>query len=237
MAYTENIKCVIIDDEPLAVNLLADYVNRTSGLEILFAGTNVMLALDLVQRGQAELLFLDIQMPELTGVQFMKIARNACDIIITSAYPEYAIDGFEHNAIDYLLKPVTYERFTIAVNKFRQKPRTPIAPQVPKEIPDHIFIRSSNRLQRMDLKDLLYIEGLRDYIAFHTVNGKTLSLESMKNILALLPAEQFVRIHKSYIVNKSKILFVEKGGVIINNINLPIGETYREEFMNSVRKI
>jgi two-component system LytT family response regulator len=236
MTDTGNIKCVILDDEPLAVNLLADYVKRTTGLELLFAGTNVMLALDLVQRGQADLLFLDIQMPELTGIQFMKIVRNACDIIITSAYSEYAIDGFEHNAIDYLLKPVTYERFMVAVNKSRLKSRSPVMPQVSKVISDHIFIRSNSRLQRMDFKDIFYIEGLRDYVAFHGANGKSLSLESMKNILALLPPEQFVRIHKSYIVNKSKISFVEKGGVNINNINLPIGETYREEFMNSVRK-
>ncbi|HTE27424.1 LytR/AlgR family response regulator transcription factor [Flavitalea sp.] len=236
MTDTANIKCVIIDDEPLAVTLLADYVKRSNGLQVLFAGTNVMHALDLVQGGQADLLFLDIQMPELTGIQFMKIIRNSCDIIITSAYTQYAIDGFEHNVLDYLLKPVTYERFVVAVNKFRHKRISENAPIVLKEIPDHIFIRTSNRLQRMDLKDIFYIEGLRDYIAFHSVLGKTLSLESMKNILALLPPEQFVRIHKSYIVNKSKILFVEKGGVNINNTYLPIGDTYREEFMNSVRK-
>ena len=108
MADTSTIKCVIIDDEHLAVNLLADYVKRTRGLQAVFAGTNVMQALDLVQEGQADLVFLDIQMPELTGIQFMKIIRNSCDIIITSAYTEYAIDGFEHNVLDYLLKPITY---------------------------------------------------------------------------------------------------------------------------------
>ena len=231
-----NIRCVILDDEPLAVKLLADYVNRTGDLDLLFAGTNVMLALDLVQRGQADLLFLDIQMPELSGIQFMKIVRNACDIVITSAYPDYAVDGFEYNALDYLLKPVTYDRFSVAVNKFRLKHGSQNILHVTKDVPDHIFIRSNNRLQRMDFKDIFYIEGLRDYIAFHGVQGKTLSLESMKNILALLPSQQFVRIHKSYIVNMSKISFVEKGSVSINNINLPIGETYREEFMNSVRK-
>jgi two-component system LytT family response regulator len=236
MTDTTNIKCVIIDDEPLAVNLLADYVKRSSGLQVVYAGTNVMQALDIVQGGQADLLFLDIQMPELTGIQVMKIIRNSCDIIITSAYTEYAIDGFEHNVVDYLLKPVTYDRFMVAINKFRQKRLSHGSTPVLKEINDHIFIRTSNRLQRMDLKDIFYIEGLRDYIAFHSVHGKTLSLESMKNILALLPSDQFFRIHKSYIVNKSKILFVEKGGVTINNINLPIGDTYREEFMNSVRK-
>jgi len=231
------IKCVIIDDEPLAVDLLADYVGRTPGLSCVSATIHVMDALALVQQGRADLVFLDIQMPELTGIQFMKIIRNSCDIIITSAYAEYAIDGFEHNVIDYLLKPVTYDRFMIAVRKFKARHGSANPTIIVKEQPDHIFLKTNNRLQRIDLNNIFYIEGLRDYIAVHTANGKILSLESMKNLLAILPADNFVRIHKSYIVNKSKITFVEKGGVTLNKINLPIGDMYREEFMKGVRKV
>jgi len=234
MIESRSIRCVIVDDEPLAVNLLADYVQRTPGLVCSLATTQVMDALAVIEQGQTDLLLLDIQMPELTGIQFMKIVRNKCNIILASAYPQYAIDGYENDVVDYLLKPVTYDRFVIAIAKFKNKLQpTPVLPAKPQN--DHIFLKTSNRLQRIDLSSVDYIEGLRDYVAIHTKTGKILSLEKMKHLLELLPSENFVRIHKSYIVNKTKITFIEKGAVIINKISLPIGDTYREEFMNGLR--
>ncbi|RYZ48478.1 MAG: response regulator transcription factor [Sphingobacteriales bacterium] len=188
------LKCIVVDDEPLAVKLLADYVTRTPVLECITATTDVLLALRLVQEKAADLIFLDIQMPELTGLQFMKIIRNSCSVVITSAYPQYAIDGFEHNVADYLLKPVTYERFLVAVNKAVARSAASIVPAVHPSsfnVPDHIFIKTSNKLQRIDLAEILYIEALRDYIAIHLPKQKILSLESMKNILTILPQDRF----------------------------------------------
>ena len=230
------IKCLIVDDEPLAVNLLKDYVDKTPELECISATTNVLEALRCVQDGRVDLVFLDIQMPELTGIQFMKIIRNNCSVIITSAYAQYAIEGYEHDVVDYLLKPVTFDRFMIAVTKARNKLAAQPATGSTSDQQDHIFIKTSNRLQRFNLADIFYIEGLRDYIAVHSTHGKTLSLESLKNMQTLLPADKFARIHKSYIVNKSKISFLEKGSVIINRQTIPIGETYREEFMAGINK-
>lgn len=229
------LRCIVVDDEPLAVKLLADYVLRTPHLECVSATTDVMLALRLVQEGAADLVFLDIQMPELSGIQFMKIIRNSCSVIITSAYTQYAIDGFEHDVTDYLLKPVTYDRFMTAVNKVVAR-TTPAALPAAAVIPDHIFIKTSNKLQRVDLADILYIEALRDYIAIHLPKQKILSLESMKNILTVLPVDRFARIHKSYIVNKSKISFLERSGVNINGVLLPVGDTYRSDFMAGITR-
>lgn len=234
MANPSNIRVIIVDDEPLAVNLLADYVTKTPGLEVVLKTTHVLNALHAVQEGKADLLLLDIQMPELNGIQFLKIIRNACKVILTTAYAEYALQGYELDVVDYLVKPVTYDRFHVAIQKaterLQQKPAVPASPAVA----DHIFIKTEYRIQKVDLAAILYIEALRDYIALHTTNGKILSLESMKNMEQVLPADQFIRIHKSYIVNKSRIEFLERGKVVINKNYLPVGDTYREKFLAQI---
>jgi DNA-binding LytR/AlgR family response regulator len=220
------IRCVIVDDEPLAVSLLTDYVRKTPGLDTVLATTQVLEALQAVQEGRADLIFLDIQMPELTGLQFMKIIRKSCKVILTTAYAQYALAGYEHDVVDYLLKPITLDRFMIAVQKVKE--RTPIPP------PAHIFIKTEYRIQKIDLSAIFYIEALRDYIAIHTAGAKILSLESMKNMEELLPGSQFIRIHKSYIINREFIEFIERGRVVIHKEYLPIGETYREKVMNKL---
>ncbi len=229
------IKCIIVDDEPLAVTLLADYVEKTPGLEVAMKTTHVLDALHAVQEGKTDLLFLDIQMPELNGIQFMKIARHACKVILTTAYPEYAMQGYEHDVVDYLLKPVTFDRFMVAVRKVKERMGQQAVAAVVPAIPDHIFIKSEYRIQKIMLADLFYIEALRDYIALHTVHGKVLSLESMRNMEQVLPEAQFIRIHKSYIVNTSRIDYLERGKVVINKQYLPVGDTYREKFLSRIR--
>jgi len=217
------IRCIIVDDEPLAVALLADYVMKTPGLEIVLRTTHVLEALQAVQENKADLLFLDIQMPELTGIQFLKIIRNRCKVILTTAYTQYALDGYEHDVADYLLKPITLDRFMIAVQKAKERLITPARKQ------DHIFIKTEYRVQRVDLAAIHYIEALRDYVAVHTGTGKILSLESMKHMEEMLPEDQFIRIHKSYIINCSRIDFLERGRVVIGKEYLPIGDTYKEK--------
>jgi two-component system, LytTR family, response regulator len=230
------IRCIVVDDEPLAVELLADYLQKTPGMQVVLKTTHVLDALHSVQQGNVDLLFLDIQMPELTGIQFMKIIRNACPVILTTAYAEYALEGYEYDVVDYLLKPVTFERFIVAVEKAKRR----LEQATPKEMPqpvEHIFIKTEYRIQKIDLDDILYIEALRDYIAIHTPAGKILSLESLRNMEEILPAASFIRIHKSYIIHQKKIEFLERGKVIINKQYLPIGDTYREKFLSRIKMI
>lgn len=227
------VRCIVVDDEPLAVELLADYIGKTPGLQLVLKTTHVLDALQSVQEGKADLLFLDIQMPELTGIQFMKIMRNACPVILTTAYAEYALEGYEYDVVDYLLKPVTFERYMVAVEK--AKKRLEKVEHIVQEPTSHIFIKTEYRIQKIDLADILYIESLRDYIAIHTEKEKIMSLESLRNMEETLPANNFIRIHKSYIINKNKIEFLERGKVVINKQYLPVGETYREKFLAGIK--
>lgn len=223
------IKCLVVDDEPLAVSLLAQYIAKTPGLELVMKTTRVKEALGKVRSGCVNIIFLDIQMPELSGIEFMQIMPGDCRVVLTTAYPEYALEGFEHDVIDYLLKPITYERFITAIEKAKKRLTAE------RQKPDHIFIKSGRRIQRIAFDTIFYIESLRDYIAFHTPEGKILSLDNMKNMEELLPSTTFLRIHKSYIVNKTKIEFLEKGKVIINKKYLPVGETYRSKLISELK--
>ena len=229
------IRCIIVDDEPLAVALLADYASKTPGLQTVLRTTNVLEALQAVQEDKADLLFLDIQMPELTGIQFMRIIRKKCKVILTTAYTQYALEGYEHDVVDYLLKPVTLDRFIIAVEKAKDRiwPSTPLI-DTSAEVStparqDHIFIKTEYRIRRVDLADISYIEALRDYVAIHMGTGKILSLESMRHMEEILPERRFIRIHKSYIVNRNKIDYLERGRVVIGKEHLPVGDTYKEK--------
>jgi two-component system, LytTR family, response regulator len=226
------IKCLVLDDEPLAANLLAQYIQQSKGIELVLKTTHEKEALKIVMEGGVDVIFLDIQMPEISGIEILKIIRSNCRVILTTAYPEYALEGFEHDVVDYLLKPITYERFCIAVAKVKDRLLTKKENSL--ETPDHIFIKSGHRICRIGLNSILYIEALRDYVAFYTTNEKILSLESLKNLEEILPSQLFIRIHKSYIINKSKIDFVEKWKVIISQQYLPVGETYRGKLIEEL---
>jgi DNA-binding LytR/AlgR family response regulator len=225
-----------VDDEPLPVKLLADYIVKTPGLQLVLKTTHVLDALQLVQDGKADLVFLDIQMPELTGIQFIKIIRGACKVVLTTAYSEYAAESYEHDVADYLLKPVTFERFNIAVQKAKKRlQEDAMQTAAPAKPIEHIFVKTEYRIQKINLADILFIEAMRDYIAFNTNAGKILSLDSMKNMEEILPAGQFIRIHKSYIINKNNIDFIERGKIVINNQYLPVGETYKQNISGIVK--
>ena len=222
------IRCIVLDDEFLAVKLLSGYIEQTGGLKLVLATTKASEAIGLIKSGLADLIFLDVQMPEITGIELMNITRNFdTRVILTTAYSQYALEGYEHDIIDYLLKPVTFDRFLIATNKAKARLQT-IPSISPINTPDYIFVKTEYRLQKVALANILYLEGLRDYIAFHTTTGKILSLERMKNMDDLLPQNSFLRIHKSYIINIKNIDYIERGRIVINKEHLPIGETYKE---------
>ncbi len=224
------IKCLIIDDEPLAVKLLKDYAAKIPDLEIMMAGSDAFAGLQLAQNGEADLIFLDIQMPELTGIQFMKVLNGKCKIILTTAYEEYALQAFDHDVVDYLLKPFSLERFMTAVQKARERiGQGKPAPEAAK--PDYIFVKSEYRIIKIELKDILYFESLRDYVAIHTISaGKILTLQSLRSFEEALDGKDFLRIHKSYIIAIDKISSIERKRVIIQGTYLPVGETYLDNF-------
>ncbi|MES2827169.1 MAG: response regulator [Bacteroidota bacterium] len=226
------ISCIVVDDEFPAVKLLADYVQKTAGLKLLLKSTSAMEALDYINLHEVDLLFLDIQMPELTGLELMKIIKNtATKVILTTAYSEYAIDGFAHDAADYLLKPITLDRFLISVSKVAARihaERGLSGLKKPQPLA-YIFVKTEHRIQKVSLNTILYIEGLGDYITIHTSSGKILSLERMKNIEEILLSENFIRIHKSFIINKDHIDFIERGRIVINKVYLPVGDSYKEK--------
>ncbi|HEX8332712.1 MAG TPA: LytTR family DNA-binding domain-containing protein [Segetibacter sp.] len=222
-------RVLIVDDEPLAVKLLKDYVETDSTLQLVLATTEVFEALKLVQAGKVDLVFLDILMPELTGIQFMKIMKGQCAVIITTAYPDFALQGYEFDVIDYLLKPFSPERFSIAVQKALQRKRNVQEDRVNHDT-DFIFIKSEYRMVKIMLADILYLEALRDYIAIHTHHAKMLTLESLRSFEERLPSQLFLRVHKSYLISITKISAVEKKQLWIEKSAIPIGDTYLESF-------
>lgn len=225
-------RCIVIDDEPLALNVLADYIRQTDGLQLVDITTSPIKGLQRIQNNEANLVFLDIQMPELTGIQVMKIIDQRCKVILTTAYPEFALEGYEYNVTDYLLKPVSFERFTKAIQKL---PAAVAAETTKAPQQEYFFVKSEYKLLRIDFSQVLYLESLRDYVAIHTADGnKILTLQSMSSFEKELPSRLFARIHKSYIISISKISFIEKNRVVIGNKFLPVGETYKTAFLQKI---
>lgn len=224
--------CIILDDEPLAVRLLKEYAASEPDLEIRMAGSDVYEALQLAQDGKTDLVFLDIQMPEITGIQFMKILNGKCKVILTTAYEEYAVQAFELDVVDYLLKPFSKERFQAAVQKARERIAHPVVEDnAPR---DFIYVKSEYKLLKISLRDIYYFESLRDYVAIHHTEGKTLTLQSLRSFEEELPANEFVRIHKSYIISLSHIQSIEKKKVKISGQLLPVSDTYWAAFRKKI---
>jgi DNA-binding LytR/AlgR family response regulator len=236
------LNCLIIDDEPLAIRLLSDYLEKTEGLSLLKAFTDPIEALQFADKQTPDLIFLDIQMPELTGIQFMKIANGKYPIILTTAYDHYALDSYEFDVIDYLLKPISLDRFMIAANKARKRLQpavasVSVASPANQEVPlDYIFVKSDYKTLKIDLADIYYLEGLGDYVAIHLKEKKILTLENMKHFEATLPEQNFIRVHKSFLVGIDKIEFIERNRIVIKDQRLPIGATYRDAFWDRIGK-
>jgi len=234
------IRCLIIDDKPLAIDILADYTEKVSFLELVGSATNPVSGLELIASENVQLVFLDIQMPELTGLQLMKIAGSKCRFILTTAYSDYALEGYEHDVIDYLLKPVSFERFYRAAEKARVSilgtgPLNSVTPvlQTAKEV-EYIFVKTEHRLQKVNLQDILYIEGMQNYVQIHTEKERIMSLQTFKKLEAQLPERDFIRVHKSYMVSLRHISSVERGLIRIAGATIPIGESYKTDFYSRI---
>lgn len=241
------LKCIAVDDEPLALDIIEDYVSKVPFLELVKRTENAIEALQLVQAGGIDLVFLDIQMPELTGIQFLKIANGKANYILTTAYSQYALESYDLNVSDYLLKPIAFDRFYKAVEKVHNQVKIAepvVAPQAfvapaPVSTPvnpiqDFIFVKTEHKIQKIELDDILYIEGLKDYISIYTKAERIITLQNMKKMEETLPKGQFIRVHKSYIISLDKIESIERSRISICGKVIPIGDTYRDEFFKHI---
>lgn len=222
------INCIVVDDTPLAVEKLTDFINQTPSLNLLKSFNNGLEALNYLHSNRVDLVFLDIQMEQFTGLQFMEALQNRPQIIIVSAYSQYAINGFENNVTDYLLKPYSFERFLKAVDKV-------IASSSFKIDKDYIFVKTEYRMERINFADILYIEGMGAYLQIVTNSNKVMTLLSFAQITELLPPFNFVRVHKSYIVAIDKIDSIERSVIKIRNARIPISKGYQEDFYKKIQ--
>ena len=226
------IKCIIIEDEPLATKVLADYISQVPFLELQGAFKDAILATDYLRDHHPDLIFLDIHLPKLKGMAFLKTLTHAPAVIVTTAYHEYAVEGFDLNVTDYLLKPFDFERFLVSVTKVKSAERTGQLRTESGEIKDHLFLNIQKKKVKILFSEIIYIESQREYIKIVTTKKEYISKMSTNEIEELLPANLFKRIHRSYIVAMSKIESYTADMVEVNGVSLPIGRGYRDVIEN-----
>jgi two-component system LytT family response regulator len=230
------INCIAIDDEPLALSKLEGFVSKIPDLKLIRSFDNAIEAIGWLKENHSDLIFLDIQMEQLTGIQFLEATGTTSRIIITSAWDQYALKGFELNITDYLLKPFSFQRFMQAVNKvmdyYSQRPDNQ---KPPSEGENYIFVKTEYRFERIDLDDILYIEGMKDYLRIICLNKKIMTLQSFSKIEESLPSKKFSRVHKSYIVALDKIKSIERGVILIADRRIPVSNTYKESFFSKIK--
>ncbi len=236
-------KCIIIDDEPLAVDLLQDFVQKVDFLELVNSFNNALDAISFINQSNVDLVFLDIEMPQFTGIDFMNAIEKKPLIIFTTAYSNYAVDGFNFGAVDYLIKPIPFHRFLKAVvraqssfNPNHLAQNQPLTPQLAIEDENNfIFVRAEYENIKINYADILFIEGLKDYVKFYTHDGKyVLTLMSLIKLENMLINKGFSRIHRSYIVNLTHIKSIQKNKVLIIDKRLPISESYKVDFFKKI---
>lgn len=233
-----NLRCLIVDDEELGRMLIENYVQRL-GFTIVAQCRNPLEAMQVIQSKEIDLIFLDIQMPEMSGLQFIKSLTYKPLIILTTAYPEHALEGYALDVVDYLLKPIRFDRFALAVNKALERHRfkTEIATVehegAEKEI---ILVKSEHRIHRIKLSEILYIQSMSEYVSFHLNGSRILSLGALKALELELPSSQFIRVHKSYIVAINKIDFLDGNTVQVGKEKIPVGPSYKEQLLTHFHK-
>lgn len=235
------LRCIIVDDEPPAQRVLEKYISDMPGLKLEAKCSNAFEAMEALQNKCIDLMFLDINMPKMTGLSLLQTLKNPPMVIITTAYREYAMEGFELDVIDYLKKPIPFERFVKAVNKAMERKVTPPTPSFVinensrQQLDESfIFIKDDKITYRIDLKDIFYIEAIGDYAKIITSKKTYVTCQTMKKMETLLPSNRFLRVHKSYIISVSKINSMEGNILNINNTQIPIGQTYRKAFFELI---
>ncbi len=222
--------CIIIEDEPLALERTKDFVLKIPFLQLDATFDNALNGLAYLSSNKVDLLFLDINMDELSGIELLESTTVDSQIIITTAYQEYALKGYELNVTDYLLKPYTFNRFLQAVNKAQKN----LQQIVPENAPDYIFVKTENRLEKIMLDEIIYIEGMRDYRRIHTMNKRIMTLQNFKELELIIPSSIVCRVHKSFMVGINKIESIERNRIKIADQLIPISETYKATFFKAI---
>lgn len=237
-----NLRCMIVDDEPLAVKMIETFVTRTPGIELIESFTDPVMALSKIREADPDLVFLDIQMPDLNGLDLSRMIPKDTRIIFTTAFAQYALEGFEVNALDYLLKPIRYQKFLGAVEKAQQwfsLKEAASAATNEKEDNDSIYVKTDKVLQKVMIADILYVVGMKDYVTIYTASSKTplVTHITMKGIEDMLPSSAFMRVHRSYIVALDKIDSIQPGmEILIGRTIIPVSDSYKDAFNEYLRK-
>lgn len=235
------IRCITIDDEPWALEQMERYIKQVPFLDHIASFTNAVQSIDFIKSQNVELIFLDIQMEGISGIKLLEVLKNPPAVIFTTAYDEYAVRGYDLDVIDYLLKPIAFERFLKASNraydllkKEKKSFQDPNSNQ--KTNGGYFFVKSDNKIHRIKFSDILFIEGMKDYLRLHTKDKRLMFLMSFIKIMEILPKTEFFRIHKSFIISINHIESIEANTIIINNIKIPVGRTYKTEFLEFIMK-
>jgi len=236
------LRCIAIDDEPLALEIISDYISKVPFLELIKTFDNAIDSIDYLKTTTIELMFLDIQMESLTGIQLLKALKTRPEVILTTAHDSYALEGYELDVADYLMKPISFERFVKAVdkvyNKLMPNPQQRKYGQITiaNPVDNYFFVKTENRLQKVFLKDILYVEGQGDYLRIITPDIKIMTLQNFKTLLSILPKGNFLRVHKSYLVALNKIDSVSKNRIKIGDSIIPVSDSYKTEFYDALRE-
>lgn len=225
------INCIAIEDEPLALKKLTEFIGQVDYLNLLEGFNNAIDAIGFLKKNTVDLIFLDIRMKRLSGIQFLESLQIKPKVIITSAYDEYALKGFELNIADYLLKPITFERFLNSVDKIYEQLKSVKGTLTN----DFIFVKTEYRIEKVVLKDILFVQGMKDYLQIHTIDRKIMTLQTFKNLLDILPLGDFQRVHNSYVVSISKIESIERNRIRIGNELIPISDSYKNQFYETLK--
>jgi DNA-binding LytR/AlgR family response regulator len=223
----KTVNCIIADDEPLAREVIETYLQKIDQLRLVTTCVNGVEVFNAIRANSIDLLFLDIQMPQLTGMELLRTLQNPPAVIITTAYREFALESYELNVIDYLLKPVSFERFVKAINRFEMLTKT-------DEPKDHLYIKSDKKMVRVMLKDLLYIEGLKDYVKIHTTTGAVITYQTLASFEERLSGGQFIRVHRSFIVSVDHIHSYSATQVELGKVSIPIGSSYAQQIFKQL---
>lgn len=225
------IKCIIVEDETLAQNVIQSHLQKTEQFELVGVCSNALEAKEVLSKQEVDLIFLDIQLPGMTGLNFLRNLQNPPLVVLTTAYSEYALESYELNVIDYLLKPISFERFSKTINKivegklFTQPLREGLQPA------DHIFIKSNSKFFKVNFSEIIYVEGMKDYLKIHTTDYKLITHQTMSEMEKTLPAKQFIRVHKSYIIALAHIKSIYGNIIDTGKATIPIGINYKEKVM------
>lgn len=228
------IRCVVIDDEPLARQLLTDFIGKVPELSLEGSFSSALKSLELLRKKQVNVLFLDIQMPDITGIEFLKALDNKPLVVFTTAFAEHALQGYELDVVDYLLKPFDFNRFLKSVTKINQR-LTFDKGEKSVDKPDYIFIKDGGKLVKIELSSIRYVKGAREYATIVTIDKKIMSLQTMKSVEEMLP-DEFIRIHNSYIIPLTQIDTVFKNKIQLGDNTLPIGITYKKKFFEALER-